>query len=193
MGFAKAAEKVGVADAERKAAQTAAARASGQLMRPAAPPRAGFWEAQTEAKKSRFHARLAPCENLDKARLFWRDVGDPKASHNVWAAIAVNGDATSSDDGEPSGTSGMPMRQVLEKNGLVGVVVVVTRYYGGTKLGTGGLARAYSGACRAAVDAADWEEMRPVSDLLVAGVPAAQMSALYRLASVGKDVEIIGD
>lgn len=78
----------------------------------------------------------------------------------------------------------MPMRQVLERTGRVGVVVVVTRYYGGTKLGTGGLVRAYSGACQAVVDVAEWEEVREGSRVHVSGIPAAQVSALYRLADV---------
>ncbi|GFH40700.1 YigZ family protein [Lactococcus insecticola] len=80
-----------------------------------------------------------------------------KANHNV-SAFAI-GDKQeiqrSSDDGEPSGTAGIPMLEILKKRELTDVVAVVTRYFGGIKLGAGGLIRAYAGACNHAIDAAE--------------------------------------
>jgi len=144
-------------------------------------------------KKSRFVARLAPCTDLTQAREFRREVADTSVSHNVWAAVLRTGEAGSSDDGEPAGTAGMPARQVLEKGGLADAVVVITRYYGGTKLGTGGLVRAYSGACKAAVDAAQWEDLRPGVRLDVSGVPAEKVSALYNIVGNWEAVQLVED
>ena len=172
-----------------------AATADALPLRPGPPPPAGYWEAETEAKKSRFVARLAPIATIDEARKFRSQVSDNKVSHNCWAAVAANGDAGSSDDGEPAGTAGMPMRNVLMGGGRRSAVVVVTRYYGGTKLGTGGLVRAYSEATRAAVEAAAWEEVRPGSTLAVSGVPPVQISRLYSMLSSaeGSGAELRGD
>lgn len=83
------------------------------------------------------------------------------------------------------------MRQVLEKGGFIGAAVVVTRYFGGTLLGTGGLVRAYTGACRAVVDVVDWVEAREGTQVIVSGVPAAAVSSLYRLINDGPELELI--
>lgn len=109
------------------------------------------WSIEFEVKRSKFltFATRAACR--DQAEAFIHDlrVKHPKANHVCWAYIA--GDPTTtirsmSDDGEPSGTAGMPMLKVLEYSGLGDIVVAVVRYFGGTKLGTGGLQRAYSDA-----------------------------------------------
>ena len=76
------------------------------------------------------------------------------ATHNCWAYVIRDGAVRFSDDGEPGGTAGMPMVQVLQKEGLFNVVCVVTRYFGGTLLGAGGLVRAYTKGAKIAVDAA---------------------------------------
>ena len=83
------------------------------------------------------------------------------ASHNAWAYRISEAPKifASSDDGEPGGTAGRPMLAVLEGSGLLEVVAVVTRYFGGTKLGTGGLVRAYSNAVREALKALPTEEL----------------------------------
>jgi uncharacterized YigZ family protein len=109
-------------------------------------------------KKSRFIARIAPVHSVDEAeaviaavrRQYW------DARHNCTAMVTgLAGDqARSSDDGEPSGTAGMPMLEVLRRRGLTDVVAVVTRYFGGVKLGAGGLIRAYSTAVSEALDEA---------------------------------------
>ena len=76
------------------------------------------------------------------------------ATHNCWAYIIRDGAVRFSDDGEPGGTAGMPMLQVLQREGLFNVVCVVTRYFGGILLGAGGLVRAYTKGAKIAVDAA---------------------------------------
>lgn len=109
-------------------------------------------------KKSRFIARIAPACSPDEAdavvagvrKRFW------DARHNCVAMVTglLGDQARSSDDGEPSGTAGVPMLEVLRRRELTDVVAVVTRYFGGVKLGAGGLVRAYSSAVSEALDAA---------------------------------------
>lgn len=87
-----------------------------------------------------------------------------------------------SDDGEPSGTSGAPMLQLLVKEGLTDVLVVVTRYFGGIKLGTGGLVRAYSSSARMAVDAAGRHDVRSMRELDVS-LPYSLLDRLTFMSS----------
>ncbi|WP_460799845.1 IMPACT family protein [Microbacterium sp. GXF0217] len=109
-------------------------------------------------KKSRFIAHVSPVASPEEAdaviarirKQYW------DARHNCSAQVTgTTGDrARSSDDGEPSGTAGIPMLEVLRRRDLTDVVAVVTRYFGGVKLGAGGLVRAYSSAVSEALDAA---------------------------------------
>lgn len=108
---------------------------------------------ETRVKNSRFIATAAPVFSVQQAKAFVarikREFAD--ASHNVPVYQIGHGRsviAHSNDDGEPSGTAGRPALAVLQGSGLGDVAVVVTRYFGGTKLGTGGLVRAYSDAVR---------------------------------------------
>lgn len=106
---------------------------------------------------SRFIATVAPAFTVDEAKAFINQirVEFPDASHNVPAFLIGHGSSVTahcSDDGEPSGTAGRPVLAVLKGSGLGDVVVVVTRYFGGTKLGTGGLVRAYGDAVRQVLD-----------------------------------------
>ncbi|MGB1249834.1 MAG: YigZ family protein [Candidatus Promineifilaceae bacterium] len=110
-------------------------------------------EAEIEVLKSRFIATLAPVFSVDEARAFIKTIRARynDASHNVPAFLVGYGASVTAhctDDGEPSGTAGRPMLAVLQGSGLGDVVVVVTRYWGGTKLGTGGLVRAYGDAVK---------------------------------------------
>ena len=107
---------------------------------------------------SRFIATIAPAFSVDEARAFVSraraEFAD--ASHNVPAYLIGHGATTIAhchDDGEPSGTAGRPALAVLQGSGLGDVALVITRYFGGTKLGTGGLVRAYGDAARAALAA----------------------------------------
>jgi len=98
-----------------------------------------------EVKHSRFLARAAPIDSPAGAAAFLREVAVPDATHNCWA-WRLGGDYRSSDDGEPAGTAGRPILAAIDGQGYDRVVVVVTRWYGGIKLGAGGLVRAYGGA-----------------------------------------------
>ena len=100
---------------------------------------------EIEVKHSRFLARAAPVADPDAAMAWLDSVSVPDATHNCWAWRI--GDAyRSSDDGEPAGTAGRPILAAIDGQGFDQVVVVVTRWYGGIKLGAGGLVRAYGGA-----------------------------------------------
>ena len=107
-------------------------------------------------KKSRFIGRIWPVETEEEALCHIADMRKQHydATHNCWAYIIRDGAVRFSDDGEPGGTAGMPMLQVLQKEGLFNVCCVVTRYFGGILLGAGGLVRAYTKGAKIAVDAA---------------------------------------
>ena len=106
--------------------------------------------------KSRFICSLKKVKTEEEAQEFIKAVKKEfwDATHNCSAYVIDEQHQRSSDDGEPSGTAGMPMLGVLRKQGLQQVAAVVTRYFGGVKLGAGGLVRAYSGAVANAADAA---------------------------------------
>ena len=97
-----------------------------------------------EIRKSRFLAQAAPVASTAQAQAYVREVSDPAATHNCWA-WRMGPDYRFNDDGEPGGTAGRPILQAIEGQGIDRIVVVVTRWYGGIKLGAGGLARAYGG------------------------------------------------
>ncbi|GAB2545158.1 IMPACT family protein [Rhodanobacter koreensis] len=99
---------------------------------------------QEEIRKSRFLALAAPVESSAQALAFLREAGDPTATHNCWA-YRIGQDYRFNDDGEPGGTAGRPILQAIEGQAMDRVMVVVTRWYGGIKLGAGGLVRAYGG------------------------------------------------
>ncbi len=121
---------------------------------------------------SRFIATLAPAFTVDEARDFIERIKDEysDASHNVPAFVVGHGSSVTAhcnDDGEPSGTAGRPALAVLKGSGLGDAVVVVTRYFGGTKLGTGGLVRAYGDAVRAAIEAVPRAEKVPTYTVML--------------------------
>lgn len=108
-----------------------------------------------EIKKSEFIAYAAHVKSEEEARAFVDKIRKKHADarHNVYAyLLSENNIMRYSDDGEPQGTGGLPVLDVLRKGGLTDAVIVVTRYFGGILLGTGGLVRAYSGAAKAAVE-----------------------------------------
>ena len=110
--------------------------------------------------KSRFIGHGAPCRTEEEALDFLADIRreHKDASHNCYAYVIGRnaGIARYSDDGEPSGTAGAPIIEVIKARGVVDVCVVVTRYFGGILLGAGGLIRAYAQGSKAALDAADY-------------------------------------
>jgi len=97
-----------------------------------------------EIRKSRFLAQAAPVETPQQALAYVQQVSDASATHNCWA-YRIGQDYRFNDDGEPGGTAGRPILQAIEGQGIDRAVVVVTRWYGGIKLGAGGLVRAYGG------------------------------------------------
>ncbi|UQX00111.1 YigZ family protein [Streptomyces sp. RerS4] len=112
---------------------------------------------ETEINRSRFLCSLAPAATEREAQEFIARVRKehPTATHNCYAYV-IGADASvqkASDDGEPGGTAGVPMLQMLTRRDIRYAVAVVTRYYGGVKLGAGGLIRAYGGAVGEALDA----------------------------------------
>jgi uncharacterized YigZ family protein len=113
--------------------------------------------AEIQVANSRFIANVAPAFTVEEAKSFISEIKGKyaDASHNVPAYIIGHGNsriAHCSDDGEPSGTAGRPVLAVLQGSGLGDIAVVITRYFGGTKLGTGGLVRAYSDTMRTVLD-----------------------------------------
>lgn len=117
----------------------------------------GRAEAAFTEKKSEFIGYICRTETDEEAAAFINDIRamHRRATHNVYAYILRQGSVTRySDDGEPQGTAGVPVLEVLRREGLTDVCCVVTRYFGGILLGGGGLVRAYSRGAKAAVDAA---------------------------------------
>ena len=98
-----------------------------------------------EVKHSRFITHAAPVEHPEQALAVIARVSDPDATHTCWA-YRIGAEYRSSDDGEPAGTAGRPILAAIEGQGYDQVVAVVTRWFGGIKLGAGGLVRAYGGA-----------------------------------------------
>ncbi|MGI5959931.1 MAG: YigZ family protein [Massiliimalia sp.] len=121
---------------------------------------AAYAEDEFIERKSRFIGSIQPCSSEEEALRFIEEKRKQywDATHNVFAYIIRQPGSSeikrSSDDGEPQGTAGHPVLDVLEKEGLTDVCVVATRYFGGIMLGAGGLVRAYSHTSKIAVDAA---------------------------------------
>lgn len=129
----------------------------------------GFGQDEFVEKKSRFIGRVWPVETeteaLEKIQEMKKQHYD--ATHNCWAYVIKDGPMRFSDDGEPGGTAGNPMMQVLQRENLYNVVCVVTRYFGGILLGAGGLVRAYTKGAKIAIDAAGKSMKRVWSVLYV--------------------------
>ena len=117
---------------------------------------AGSGEAEFVEKRSSFLGHVRFVETEDAAREFINEMKKKHydARHNCWCYIIRGGAVRSSDDGEPQGTAGLPMLEVFKREGVENVVCVVTRYFGGVLLGTGGLLRAYTKSAKDALDAA---------------------------------------
>ncbi len=147
-------------------------------------------QAETLVKKSRFLACVEPC--VDRAQAVARVAElralHPQAAHVCWALLA-GATSAANDDGEPGGTAGRPMLEVLRHQDLDGVLATVVRYWGGVKLGAGGLVRAYGDAVSQALQGAERVALvRRVA--MAAAVPFAQEGLLRReLAAAGIEVE----
>lgn len=124
---------------------------------------AGPGEAEYTEKRSSFLGHLRPVESEEEARAFIAEMKKQyyDARHNCWCYLLKDGPERYSDDGEPQGTAGIPMLEVLRKAGITNAVCVVTRYFGGVLLGAGGLLRAYTRSCKDALEAAGVAVVRP--------------------------------
>ena len=120
-------------------------------------------KAEITEKKSRFIAYVRPVNNEDEALEFIAEIRKKHydARHNCYA-YSCGGMIKSSDDGEPAHTAGRPMAEIISKEGIDNVCAVVTRYFGGILLGTGGLVRAYQGALAAALSEAEYYTLSPM-------------------------------
>lgn len=131
----------------------------------------GTAEAEERILRSRFLARVLPLREPDGAQALLDPIRreEHKATHHCWAWRCGHPDhdpaSQSSDDGEPSGSAGLPILQAIEACALSDALVVVTRWYGGVKLGTGGLVRAYGGVARQALAEVPVEEAVLVDEL----------------------------
>ncbi len=139
---------------------------------------AGRAETMFVEKKSKFITNVSPAESEEEAIAFVNEIRTkyPNATHNVYAyVIDENNIFRYTDDGEPSGTAGMPVLDTIRKEGVVDAAVVVTRYFGGTLLGTGGLVHAYGAGAR--------------QGLLAAGIVTR---SLCNIVSVKVDYTLVG-
>lgn len=149
-------------------------------------------QADLEIKRSKFIARSFKCVENDEALRAIREVRESfrDATHNCWAfRVGPTAEcARASDDGEPHGTAGPPILSVLEQREATNTAIVVTRYFGGIKLGAGGLSRAYREAAQAVLDASLLIELRLRLEIL-APVPYAALSAFdHHISLRGFDV-----
>ena len=130
-------------------------------------------------KKSRFIATAVPISSAEEAQTRLESLRQPEATHNCWA-YRVGEEYRFSDDGEPGGTAGRPILSAIQGHDVNGVLVVVTRYFGGIKLGAGGLVRAYGGAAAECLRSAPKKELKPLLHVKVA-VPFKDVGGLYTL------------
>jgi uncharacterized YigZ family protein len=120
-----------------------------------------------EVKHSRFIVHAAPVTSPEAALAFLAEVSDTAATHNCWA-YRIGAQYRFSDDGEPAGTAGRPILAAIDGQGYDQVVAVVTRWYGGIKLGAGGLVRAYGGATAECLRLAPKQQLIAYSELTIA-------------------------
>lgn len=145
-------------------------------------------EARFIEKKSEFIGYLCPVQTEEQATAFIEEIRamHRKATHNCYAYILrENNTARHSDDGEPGGTAGVPIYEVLRKEGLTDVCCVVTRYFGGIMLGAGGLVRAYTRGAKDAVEAAQIKRMAAAVRLEI----AVDYGLYGRLAQIFADMD----
>ena len=141
-----------------------------------------------DIRKSRFLAQAAPVDTPQQALAYVQQVSDASATHNCWA-YRIGQDYRFNDDGEPGGTAGRPILQAIEGQGIDRVVVVVTRWYGGIKLGAGGLARAYGGT---AAECLRLAERTPIVAMVRLGLRCefAELALMKaRLKELGVEIE----
>ena len=154
---------------------------------------AGPGEAEFTEKRSRFLGHVRPVESEEAARAFIAEMKKQyyDARHNCWCYLLHEGPERYSDDGEPQGSAGLPMLEVFRKAGVENAVCVVTRYFGGVLLGTGGLLRAYTRSAKDALEAAGRAAVRPWLRVAIPCSYAAAERMKQEAAAFGGSVETV--
>jgi uncharacterized YigZ family protein len=149
--------------------------------------------AEVDIKRSRFLVTVRPITSMDAMKRFLKEKREehPKANHNCWALISgaptdSNGYGFS-DDGEPSGCAGKPIFTVLQYSGIGQIGMVVTRYFGGIKLGTGGMVKAYTEAAKAGIDTIQTQPYSPMVSLQMEVSYAREPHLRHLLEREGQD------
>ena len=142
---------------------------------------------QETIKKSRFVGIAAPAHGVKAAEEFLSSYSDPKATHNCFAWRLADGTTRYSGDGEPSGTAGPPILAAIERARMHGVVVLVHRFFGGVKLGTGGLVRAYGGVASRCLESATRTELTSLESLVCRFEPGDTGPVFAALAAFGPE------
>ncbi|MBJ7275494.1 YigZ family protein [Marinobacter salarius] len=162
------------------------------------PIPAGFLERETEIKKSRFIARVAPVSSRDDVKAWLEQARNdhPDARHICWAyqigRPGAAAEAAMNDDGEPSGTAGKPILSVIQHKDLGDVLVMVIRYFGGIKLGAGGLVRAYAGATEAVLSGVERVIQQPMSRVTVTMTFADEQPLRHWCDQNGAEIDNVG-
>lgn len=150
---------------------------------------AGTWQQTLVVQKSRFVAFATRVEDTEQAQAFLRSVALPDATHHCYAYVTADGQK-SSDNGEPAGTAGLPILQAIKQQQLSHVAVAVERYFGGIKLGTGGLSRAYGQAASQVLNAVAPVWMRECVVLEFVTTYEPQTAVTKLVAEAGKQLAV---
>lgn len=151
--------------------------------------------ARLEIKKSEFIAYAYPVTSREQAMFHVEQLREqyPDARHFCWGYIIGDPDNTTSagfdDDGEPSGTAGRPILNVLQHKSIGNVIIIVVRYFGGIKLGAGGLTRAYAGSAQAAVDEMTLNPYVPMAQIQILAEFATEAQCRYMIENLGGHID----
>ena len=151
--------------------------------------------ARLEIKKSEFIAYAYPVTSREQAMFHVEQLREQYADarHFCWAYIVGDPDNTTSagfdDDGEPSGTAGRPILNVLQHKSIGNVIIIVVRYFGGIKLGAGGLTRAYAGSAQAVVDEMILSPYIPMTQIQILATFATEAQCRYIIESFGGHID----
>ena len=151
--------------------------------------------ARLEIKKSEFIAYAYPVTSREEAMFHVEQLREqyPDARHFCWGYIIGDPDNTTSagfdDDGEPSGTAGRPILNVLQHKSIGNVIIIVVRYFGGVKLGAGGLTRAYAGSAQAAVDEMTLNPYVPMAQIQILAEFATEAQCRYMIENLGGHID----
>ena len=148
--------------------------------------------AETKVKNSRFVAEATPVQSAEEAKALWkfRKETCDNGGHIIYAFVIgpQQNLCGCSDDGEPSGTAGRPVLAVLKGSGLTNTLITIARYFGGTKLGTGGLVHAYSDAAKAVLEPLQTKELVPMKYLSIKMPYPLYNTVLSRISPLGFEI-----